>query len=76
MDVHKLDRIFKPQRIALVGVTENPKSVSAARCCATWSAPGFRGVGLPGARRRCEAVLGVPCYPDRRQRCPAPPTSP
>jgi len=28
VDVHKLDRIFKPQRIALVGVSENPNSVS------------------------------------------------
>jgi len=27
MDVHGLDRIFKPQRIALVGVTANPRSV-------------------------------------------------
>jgi acyl-CoA synthetase (NDP forming) len=27
LDVHKLDRIFKPQRIALIGVTSNPKSV-------------------------------------------------
>ena len=61
MDVHKLDRIFKPHRIALVGVSENPRSVSGT-VLRNLVGSGFRGVVYP-VNPACEAVAGVPCYP-------------
>ncbi|HVN76395.1 MAG TPA: bifunctional acetate--CoA ligase family protein/GNAT family N-acetyltransferase [Thermoanaerobaculaceae bacterium] len=61
MDIHRLDSIFKPQRIALVGVTENPKSVSGT-VLRNLVGSGFRGVVYP-VNPVCEAVAGVPCYP-------------
>lgn len=64
MNVHKLDRIFKPQRIALVGVSENPKSVPGT-VLRNLVGSGFRGVVYP-VHATLEAVLGVPCYPDVR----------
>jgi acetyltransferase len=60
MPVHNLDRIFKPQRIALVGVTQNPNSVSGT-VLRNLVASGFRGVVYP-VNPDVEAVLGVPCY--------------
>lgn len=62
MDVPTFDRIFKPQRIALVGVTPNPKSVGG-RVLANLVGGGFRGVVYP-VSRTSEAIMGVPCYPD------------
>ncbi|MFO7732744.1 MAG: GNAT family N-acetyltransferase [Candidatus Aminicenantes bacterium] len=62
MDVPTFDRIFKPQRIALVGMTPNPKSVGG-RVLANLVGGGFRGVVYP-VSRTSEAVMGVPCYPD------------
>jgi acetyltransferase len=64
MNVHKLDRIFKPQRIALIGVSENPKSVSGT-VLRNLVGSGFRGVVYP-VHPTLEAVLGVPCHPDVR----------
>jgi len=61
VDVHHLDRIFKPQRIALLGATENPKSVSGT-VLRNLIGSGFRGVVYPINPAR-EAVLGVPCAP-------------
>ena len=61
MNVHNLDRIFKPQRIALVGVTENPKSVGGT-VLRNVVGSGFRGVVYP-VNPTLEAALGVPCYP-------------
>ncbi|HEY3355243.1 MAG TPA: acetate--CoA ligase family protein, partial [Polyangia bacterium] len=63
-NVHNLDRIFNPKRIALVGVTENPKSVGATVLRNVVGA-GFRGVVYP-VHPSVEAVQGVACYPDVR----------
>jgi len=62
MDVHKLDRILNPQRIALIGVTINPKSVGG-KVLGNLVGGGFRGVVYP-VNPTSEAVLGIQCYPD------------
>jgi acetyltransferase len=62
MEIPTFDRIFKPQRIALIGVTPNPKSVGG-RVLANLVGGGFRGVVYP-VSRTSEAVMGVPCHPD------------
>ena len=62
MSIPTLDRIFKPQRIALLGVSPNPKSVSG-RILANLVGGGFRGVVYP-VSPTVEAVMGVPCFPD------------
>ncbi len=62
MDVHKLDRIFKPHRIALIGVGPNPQSVGG-KVLSNLVGGGFRGVVYP-VNPTSEAVLGIPCYPD------------
>lgn len=61
MNIQTLDKIFKPQRIALVGVSPNPKSVSA-RILANLVGGGFRGVVYP-VSPAVEAVMGIPCFP-------------
>ena len=61
MNIQTLDKIFKPQRIALVGVSPNPKSVSA-RILANLIGGGFRGVVYP-VSPSVEAVMGIPCFP-------------
>ncbi len=60
-NVHKLDSIFNPRRIALIGVTINPQSVGG-RVLANLVGGGFRGVVYP-INEESEAVMGVPCYP-------------
>jgi len=60
MNILSLDKIFKPQRIALVGVSPNPKSVSG-RILANLIGGGFRGVVYPVAPA-VEAVMGIPCF--------------
>ena len=62
MTVHRLDPIFNPTRIALVGVSENPKAVGGT-ILRNLVGSGFRGVVYP-VHPTLEAVLGVPCYPD------------
>jgi len=61
MDVHNLGRIFDPNRIALLGVTQNPNSVGG-KVLGNLVGGGFRGVVYP-VNPAVEAVLGVPCYP-------------
>jgi acetyltransferase len=61
MDIRALDKIFKPQRIALLGTSPNPKSVSA-RILANLVGGGFRGVVYP-VSPSLEAVMGIPCFP-------------
>jgi acetyltransferase len=61
MDIHHLDPIFKPQRIALIGVTPNPNSVSG-KILGNLVGGGFRGVVYP-VNPTVEAVMGIPCYP-------------
>lgn len=62
MNVHKLDRIFKPTRIALFGVTPNPKSVGGT-VLRNLVGGGFKGVVYP-VNPTSEAVLGIQCYPN------------
>ncbi|MBN2055863.1 CoA-binding protein, partial [bacterium] len=64
MDVHKLDRIFKPHRIAVIGVTGNPKSPGGT-VLRNLVGAGFRGVVYP-VNPTAEAVMGIPCFPDLR----------
>ena len=61
MDIRALDKIFKPQRIAILGLSPNPKSVSA-RILANLVGGGFRGVVFP-VSPSLEAVMGIPCFP-------------
>ncbi len=62
MSIHKLDNIFKPERIALIGVSANPNSVSGVVLRNIISG-GFQGVVYPVNPDR-EAVLGIQCYKD------------
>lgn len=62
MNIHNLDSIFNPQRIALVGVTPNPNSVGG-KVLSNLVNGGFRGVVYP-INHSSEAVLGISCYPD------------
>jgi acetyltransferase len=70
VDIHNLDRIFKPQRIALVGVTQNPRSVGG-KVLTNLVSGGFRGVVYP-VNPSLEAVMGIQCHPDVRS-LPRPP---
>lgn len=62
MNIHKLNNIFNPKRIALIGVTTNPNSVSG-KVLINLVSGGFRGVVYP-VNSEHEAVMGIPCYPD------------
>jgi acetyltransferase len=62
MNIHKLEKIFNPHRIALIGVTINPNSVGG-KVLTNLIGGGFRGVVYP-INAESEAVMGVPCYPD------------
>ncbi len=60
MNVHNLDNIFKPKRIALIGVSANPNSVSG-KVLTNLVSGGFRGVVYP-INPDFEAVLGISCF--------------
>ena len=60
MDIHNLDKIFNPQRIALIGVTTNPNSVGG-KVLSNLIGGGFRGVVYP-VNPDNESVLGIQCY--------------
>lgn len=62
MNVHGLDSLLKPSRIAITGVTINPNSVGG-RVLRNLVGGAFRGVVYP-VNPGSEAVLGVPCFPD------------
>jgi len=62
VNVHNLDCIFKPERIALVGVSTNPNSVGG-KVLTNLVGSGFRGVVYP-VNPRHEAVMAMPCFPD------------
>ena len=62
MAIRKLDSIFKPKRIALIGVSNNPDSVGGITLRNLVSG-GYNGVVYPVNPKR-EAVFGIPCYPD------------
>ena len=61
MNVHKLEKLLNPTRIALIGVTINPNSVGG-KVLGNLVGGGFRGVVYP-VSSTAEAILGVPCYP-------------
>jgi acetyltransferase len=54
------DKIFNPQRIALIGVTSNPQSVGG-KVLSNLIGGGFTGVVYP-VNPLFEAVLGIQCY--------------
>ncbi len=62
MDISGLDKIFKPRRIALLGLSPNPKSVGG-RILANLVGGGFAGVVYP-VHPTLEAVMGIPCFRD------------
>ena len=59
--IHRLDQLFAPQRIAILGVSPNPESVGGKLLGNLIG--GFRGVVYP-VNPTSEAVLGIPCYRD------------
>lgn len=61
MNVHNLDSIFKPRRIAVLGISSNPQSVSG-RILSNLVTGGFNGVVYP-VNPSLEAVMGIQCYP-------------
>jgi len=65
MAIHRLENIFNPQRIALIGVTANPKSVGG-KVLGNLVGSGFRGVVYP-VNPDFEAVMGIPCFSSLRQ---------
>ncbi|HEY9114175.1 MAG TPA: acetate--CoA ligase family protein, partial [Bacteroidales bacterium] len=62
MPITKLDSIFRPKRIALIGVSNNPESVGGITLRNLVSG-GFGGVVYPINPKR-EAVMGITCFPD------------
>ncbi len=62
MPIKKLNSIFRPKRIALIGVSNDPKSVGGITL-KNLVGGGFSGVVYPINPKR-EAVLGIPCFPD------------
>jgi acetyltransferase len=62
MNLHNLKVLFNPQRIALIGVSSNPNSVSG-KTLSNLVSGGFRGVIYP-INPNIEATMGIPCYKD------------
>jgi len=62
MGIRKLSSIFRPQRIALIGVPANPNSVGGVTL-RNLVGGGFGGVVYP-VNPKYEAVMGIPCFPN------------
>ncbi len=62
MPIKKLDSIFRPRRIALIGVSGKPDSVGGMTL-KNLVGGGFQGVIYP-VNPNHEAVMGIPCFPD------------
>ncbi|NOX86018.1 MAG: bifunctional acetate--CoA ligase family protein/GNAT family N-acetyltransferase [Chlorobi bacterium] len=62
MSIKLLDSIFRPKRIALIGVSNDPRSVGGITL-KNLVGGGFPGVVYPINPHR-EAVMGIFCYPD------------
>jgi len=62
MAIKKLNNIFRPKRIALIGVSNNLDSVGGITL-KNLVGGGFTGVVYPVNPKR-EAVLGIPCFPN------------
>lgn len=60
MSIANLNLIFKPKRIALIGVSTNPNSVSG-KTLSNLVGAGYTGVVYPVSADH-EAVLGIACY--------------
>lgn len=60
MSTYNLDCILKPERIALIGVSINPKSVSA-KVLSNIVGSGYRGVVYP-INETSEAIMGISCF--------------
>ncbi|MBN2172826.1 MAG: bifunctional acetate--CoA ligase family protein/GNAT family N-acetyltransferase [Bacteroidales bacterium] len=62
MPIKKLDSIFRPKRIALIGVSNDANSVGGITL-RNLVGGGYNGVVYPVNPKR-EAVFGIPCFPD------------
>ncbi|MGC9529599.1 MAG: GNAT family N-acetyltransferase [Candidatus Bipolaricaulaceae bacterium] len=62
MSIRNLDCIFKPERVAVAGASENPTSVGYT-VLRNLIGSGFRGVVYPVNPKR-ESVQGIQAYPD------------
>ncbi|MFO7615178.1 MAG: bifunctional acetate--CoA ligase family protein/GNAT family N-acetyltransferase [Bacteroidales bacterium] len=62
MAVKTLQKIFRPQRIAIIGVSNDPNSVGGITL-KNLVGGGFQGVVYP-INPKHEAVMGIPCYKD------------
>ncbi len=70
MSIRNLDKIFKPQRIAVVGASNNPQSVGYT-VLKNLIGSGFQGVVYPVNPKR-EAVQGIQAYPSVKELPKAP----
>ncbi|MCS7239827.1 MAG: bifunctional acetate--CoA ligase family protein/GNAT family N-acetyltransferase [Candidatus Bipolaricaulota bacterium] len=64
MSIRNLDKIFKPQRVAVIGASNNPGSVGYT-VLKNLIGSGFPGVVYP-VNPRYEAIQGIHAYPDVR----------
>ncbi len=62
MSIRKLYNIFRPKRIAIVGIPSDPNSVGGCTL-SNLVKGGFRGVVYP-VNPKYEAVMGIPCFPN------------
>lgn len=62
MSIFNLDKIFKPRRVALIGIGREPADLGK-RVLANLLGGGFRGIVYP-VSAEVESVSGVPTYPD------------
>ncbi len=62
MAIKTLEKIFRPQRIAVIGVPTDPNSVGGITL-RNLVGGGFKGVVYP-VNPKHEAVMGIPCYPN------------
>ena len=62
MSIRNLDKIFQPQRIAVIGASDTPSSVGYT-VLRNLIGSGFRGVVYPVNSKR-EAIQGIQAYKD------------
>jgi acetyltransferase len=62
VSIFNLDKIFKPRRVALIGIGRDPADLGK-RVLANLLGGGFRGIVYP-VSGEVESVSGVPTYPD------------
>jgi len=62
MSIRNLDKIFKPGRVALIGINKGPGDLGA-RVLSNLLDSGFRGIVYP-VSAAVESVSGIPTYPD------------